>query len=74
MQIPANPKFKSLNLSHSVIIIAQLVSSLINLKKIKYFKSKKIKFANKRDIHTQPVFVLKILKREIFLNLVKKSQ
>ena len=35
MQIPTNPKFKSLNLSHSVIIIAQVVASLINLKKIK---------------------------------------
>jgi len=35
MQIPANPKFKSLNLSHSVIIIAQVVASLINLKNAK---------------------------------------
>ena len=33
MQIPTNPNFKSLNLSHSVIIVAQVVSSLIKLKK-----------------------------------------
>ena len=38
LQIPVtNPEFKSLNLSHSVIIIAQFVASLIKLKKIKIF-------------------------------------
>ena len=50
MQIPANPNFKSLNLSHSVIIVAQVVSSLIELKKSKYRKSKKIKLASKKQI------------------------
>ena len=34
MQIPSNPNFKSLNLSHSVIIVAQVVSSLIHMKKL----------------------------------------
>ena len=29
LQIPTNPEFKSLNLSHSLIIIAQYVSSII---------------------------------------------
>ena len=52
MQIPANPEFKSLNLSHSVIIIAQVAASLINLKKTKYSKSKKIKSASKKDIQS----------------------
>ena len=32
LQIPTNPDFKSLNLSHSLIIIAQFVSSIINSK------------------------------------------
>ena len=32
LQIPTNPEFKSLNLSHSVIIIAQYVASIIKLK------------------------------------------
>ena len=32
MQIPTNPSFKSLNLSHSVIIVAQVVAGLIKLK------------------------------------------
>ena len=45
LQIPTNPNFKSLNLSHSVIIISQVVYNLINLKKLKYTKSKKVKLA-----------------------------
>jgi len=52
MQIPANPNFKSINLSHSVIIVAQIVSSLIKLKKTNYKKSKKVKAASKKDIQT----------------------
>ena len=52
LQIPTNPEFKSLNLSHSVIIIAQVVSSIIKLKKIKYSRSNKIKTANKKNINT----------------------
>ena len=50
MQIPTNPNFRSLNLSHSVIIVAQTVSSLIKLKKTNYKKSKKVKIASKKDI------------------------
>ena len=50
LQIPANPDFKSLNLSHSLIIIAQYVASLIKIKKEKFKKSKKIKSASKKEI------------------------
>ena len=50
LQIPANPDFKSLNLSHSLIIIAQYVASLIKIKKAKFKKSKKIKSASKKEI------------------------
>ena len=32
LQIPTNPEFKSLNLSHSLIIIAQVVSSIIKMR------------------------------------------
>ena len=42
LQIPTNPEFKSLNLSHSLIIIAQYVSSIIKSKKISFKKSKKV--------------------------------
>ena len=43
LQIPTNPDFKSLNLSHSLIIIAQYVSNIIKLKSSPFRRSKKIK-------------------------------
>jgi len=52
LQIPTNPNFKSLNLSHSLIIIAQYVTSLIKLKNISFKKSKKIKSATKKEIQS----------------------
>ena len=52
LQIPSNPDFKSLNLSHSLIIIAQYVSSLIKLKNIPFTKSKKVKSASKKEIQS----------------------
>ena len=50
LQIPTNPDFKSLNLSHSLIIIAQVVHSIINSKVSSFKKSKKVKSASKKDI------------------------
>ena len=50
LQIPTNPEFKSLNLSHSLIIIAQFVSSIIKSKKTNFKKSKKVIAASKKDI------------------------
>ena len=52
LQIPANPDFKSLNLSHSLIIIAQYVASMIKLKSIPFKKSKKVKSASKKEIQS----------------------
>ena len=52
LQIPTNPDFKSLNISHSLIIIAQYVASLIKLKNIPFKKSKKIKSASKKEIQS----------------------
>ena len=50
LQIPTNPDFKSLNLSHSLIIIAQYVSSIISSKVSSYNKSNKVKSASKKEI------------------------
>ena len=50
LQIPTNPEFKSLNLSHSLIIIAQYVANIIKLKNIPFKKSKKVKSATKKEI------------------------
>jgi tRNA/rRNA methyltransferase len=52
MQIPTNPEFKSLNLSHSVIIVAHTVASIIKLKFSKYSKSKKVILASKKDVQS----------------------
>ena len=50
LQIPTNPKFKSLNLSHSLIVVAHSIFELLNSKKISYNRSKKIKAASKKDL------------------------
>ena len=50
LQIPTNPDFKSLNLSHSLIIIAQYVASIIKLKNVPFKKSKKVKSASKKEL------------------------
>ena len=50
LQISTNPDFKSLNLSHSLIIIAQYVSSIINPKSFSFKKSNKVKSAYKKEI------------------------
>ena len=52
LQIPANNKFKSLNLSHSLIIIAQYVANVIKLNRTPFKKSKKIKSASKKEIQS----------------------
>ena len=52
LQISTNENFKSLNLSHSLIIIAQYVSSLLNSKLNKFGKSKKIRKASKKEIQS----------------------
>ena len=43
LQIPSNSKFRSLNLSHSLVIVAQAVSNLISISKVDFQKSKKYK-------------------------------
>ena len=52
LQIPSNPKFKSLNLSHSLIIIAQVVSGIIKMRTKLFQKSKKVKTASKKEIQS----------------------
>ena len=73
LQIPTNKKFRSLNLSHSLIIIAQTVYSIISIKKLKFNKSKKIKRATKMDVKNMLDFCIKSLeKQNFFKNLEKK--
>ena len=50
LHVPTNPEFKSLNLSHSLIIIAQYIASIIKSKTSNFDKSKKVKVASKKEI------------------------
>ena len=73
MQIPTNPDFKSLNLSHSVIIIAHTVASIINLKGANYNKSKKVTLASKKDVQAMTnLCINKLEEKDFFKPLEKK--
>ena len=61
LQIPTNPDFKSLNLSHSLIIIAQYVASVIKLKNAPFERSKKVKSASKKEIQSMLTLCIKNL-------------
>ena len=61
LQIPTNPGFKSLNLSHSLIIIAQYIASIIKLKSTTFKKSKKVKSASKKEIQSMLSLCIKNL-------------
>ena len=73
LQIPTNPDFKSLNLSHSVIIIAQTIASIISLKGAKYSKSKKITLANKKDVQAMINLCIKKLEEKSFFKQSEKK-
>jgi tRNA/rRNA methyltransferase len=73
MQIPTNPDFKSLNLSHSVIIIAQTVARIIKLKSFKYSKSKKVSLASKKDIQVLTNLCINKLDQKNFFKPLEKK-
>jgi|TARA_B100001741_G_scaffold97596_1_gene79918 tRNA/rRNA methyltransferase len=61
LQIPTNSKFKSLNLSHGLIIVAQKIFEILNSNKNYYDKSKKIKKASKKQIQAMANLCIKRL-------------
>ena len=73
MQIPANTNFKSLNLSHSLIIVAQTVFNLINLDIKKYSKSKKISPATKKQVQSMLNLCIKNLEERNFFKPKEKK-
>jgi tRNA/rRNA methyltransferase len=72
LQIPTNSEFKSLNLSHSVIIIAQIVSGILKKKK-KFLKSKKIKIASKKEIQLMINLCIENLEKKNFFKPKEKK-
>ena len=73
IQIPTNPNFKSLNLSHSVIIICQVLANIINLKGSKYLKSNKVKLASKKEIQLMVNHCVKNLEERNFFKSIEKK-
>ena len=73
LQIPSNTKFKSLNLSHSLIIVAHFVFNLINVNLKKYSKSKKIKPATKNQIQAMANLCIKNLEDKNFFKQIEKK-
>ena len=72
LQIPTNPNFKSINLSHSLIILAQLVASIIKIKNLPFKKSKKIKLASKKEIQSMLNLCIKNLDQKNFFKPKEK--
>ena len=71
LHISTNPEFKSLNLSHSLIIIAQVVSNIIKIKTKPFQKSKKIKSASKKEIQSMANLCIKKLD---YINFFKPKE
>jgi len=73
LHIPTNESFRSLNLSHSLIIIAHVVNELISVNKKKFEKSKKIKIASKKDVNNMLSLCIKNLEERDFFHPEEKK-
>ena len=73
LQIPTNPSFKSLNLSHSLIIIAQYIASILKSSMSKFNKSNKIKSASKKEILLMSELCIKNLEEINFFKPKEKK-
>ena len=74
LQISTNPNFKSLNLSHSLIIIAHYVANILKFKNSSFKKSKKVKAASKKEIHLMLNLCIKNLDEINFFRPKEKRQ
>ena len=73
LQVPTNPEFKSLNLSHSLIIIAHYVAGIIKSKTSSFNKSNKVKAASKKEILSLTNLCIKNLDEINFFNQKEKK-
>ncbi len=73
LQIPTNPDFKSLNLSHSLIIVAQFVANIIKLRGVAFKRSKKVKSASKKEIQAMLSLCVKNLDEISFFRPKEKK-
>jgi len=73
LNIPTNENFKSLNLSHSLIIICQFLFNILNKNKLLYKKSSKIKKSSKKQIHIMVQQCINNLEKINFFNPKEKK-
>ena len=73
LQIPSDKLFKSLNLSHSLVIVAQSISSLLSNNIVHFKKSKKIEKATKKEIASLLNFCLTNLEKKSFFKQKAKK-
>ena len=73
LQIPTSPKFKSLNLSHSLTLICHEIFQSLNLKKIKK-KSLSLKISSKSKISSIVVHLINLLEKKDFFLPKEKRQ
>ena len=73
LQIPSDEKFRSLNLSHSLVIVAQTISNIISKKKVDFQKSKKIQRATKKEISAMLNFCISNLEKQNFFKQKPKK-
>ena len=73
LNIPSNKNFKSLNLSHSIIIISYVLSDLILKNKFKFKKSNKIKSASKKEINDMLRLCISRLEEKKFFYPIEKK-
>tara|TARA_B100001057_G_scaffold83602_1_gene79323 strand:+ start:3112 stop:3825 length:714 start_codon:yes stop_codon:yes gene_type:complete len=73
LQIPTNPNFKSLNLSHSLIIVAYYITTILKLKTSKFIKSNKVKSASKNEILLMSKLCIKNLEEINFFKPKEKK-
>ena len=74
LHIPTNPDFKSLNLSHSLIIVAQYLANIIKLKSLPFKKSNKVKSASKKEIQSMFTLCVKNLDQIKFFKHKEKRR
>ncbi len=73
LNISTDKNFKSLNLSHSLIIIAQHISNFISQEKSKFIKSKKFRSASKKEIRSMTNLCIKHLDQINFFKQKEKK-
>ncbi|MBL6785933.1 MAG: RNA methyltransferase [Candidatus Pelagibacter bacterium] len=73
LQIPTSPKFKSLNLSHSLTIVCYEIFKTISKKKIKKF-STNLKISSKSKIYSVVSHLINLLEKKDFFIPFEKKQ